>query len=200
MIRLPLEQHLEAGFHALKIIQGEFSERMYGEDIRYAASIDDATGDISVEEFQGQLDAAPKPIALFGEVFSGKILSKYQNEVHGGTVPFFMRWGKVGLVEVIYSVESEDHAEYKDKADQLITEGKANPQYVEIEIDGKGLIFLTIDNKQVTYADTLEGNAEDVLKMFPPHFVARRKLLQALHGKPCDPMETYKAIMKFILG
>ena len=64
MIRLPLEQHLEAGFHALKIIRGEFSERMYGEDIRYAASIDDATGDISVEEFQGQLDTAPKPIAF----------------------------------------------------------------------------------------------------------------------------------------
>jgi predicted DNA-binding ArsR family transcriptional regulator len=197
MIRLGIEALLGAGFY---ILGAEFSPRMYGEDIKLASNIDDVAGKTSVKDMEDKAEKVEGAQRVFHMFEAGDKLSDYQQEVYGGTVPFFKRTAELGLFKIIYTAEAEEHEEYRDKADQLIRDGKAHTQYVEIECNNTPLIFLTISSEtgKVIYGDTLEGNAEDILGMYPENVVRKLPILKKLHNKKCDPMETYKAIMDFI--
>ena len=128
---LPLEKALE---EELAIRGLTLSERMYGEDIRQAAQIDDTLGEDTVDDLNKKIEGAIAlsdkfELALFGD----EHLSRWQKYEFTGSVPFFIRTAKSETMDLTYeSLAKEPRESYKEIADDLITSRHIDSEYVEI--------------------------------------------------------------------
>lgn len=193
MLKTKLEALLEKGFSDLGV---QFGERFYGEQIRYAAAIDDVLRNVSVDEYRARQKALRSgEERLFHEINSVGELSKNQWHVYRNTVPFFKRTGVVIPYSVSYhAITIREFDDYEKIADELIPE--VSLEVVEIEaVDNVPIANLLLaKNMAVSHPQ----DDEDYFIKCPPGIRDRLKHILPLHEKPYDPEWVCTAVMSFL--
>ena len=194
MLKTKLESLLETGLSELGV---QFGERVYGEEIRLAAAVDDVLRGVSVADYISRKEALKSgEERLLHEALSIGVLSKNQWHVYRNTVPFFKRAGVVVPYAVSYhTITLDEQGEYEKIADDLIS--KISLEVVEIEaVDGVPVANLIL-GKNVAVSHFPLEDEEYILKC-PPGAGERLKHILPLHEKPYDPEKICEAVMSFL--
>jgi len=198
MIKLPLEQLLEAGLFALN---AELGRRIYGEEILAGASVDDELGKSSIDKFREILEHGTPEQKLFAALSSD--LSEEQHCVFNDNIPFFKRisgeYNRFQIEYYVYSKEKSDN--YELNADNLINQDKIESEIVYISSnriprhDGfVNITFISIKDGK-NYPELIES---DFLDAFSTKADSKMKLLDALSEKDYNPKEVYEAVINLI--
>ena len=206
---MKLEELLEKGFEALGV---EFGRRIFYEEYLAGAAIDDATGEVTIEEVK----ARPKEDGLLGVMKKRCSLSRAQSQVYDEDedyLPPFLRResGVYNHFWVEYELTSEEEGLscYEDKADRIISERKVAVETVDIRADygwRPSLVVFQIDYcegmPRPINAGVQETDSIVVLEFLDKTGIDLtekvEKILQ-LDGQPFNPDKIYKAVMEFIL-
>jgi hypothetical protein len=197
MIKLDLEKFLEAGFYAMKI---PFSERQYGEDIRLGSQVDDTlTGDTVEGRKKEAKGAISNEERLVLNIFAAGELTKEQGYVFSDTVPVFRRIAEAHDIKVIYDlITGEKHDEYRPVADELISEGKADQESVEILIRDMPVVKILVGSHPNMVIPGVNPESDKAQAILGKMITNRLKDLQALHDQDYDPWKVYSAVMDFL--
>jgi len=208
MVQLELERLLE---HRLSELGVSLCRRVYGEEFVSGAAVDDHFGEISVAEYRRQITVnelyeVEEKFRTANEL--SKKLSDTQKTVEFECVPFFRRKSQpVNGFVVTYDVFStEKFGSYEGKANSLITEGKINVQFIDIDKEnGKGIVTLELTDKvAVMYFGPLFSSSlseEKLKELAELQGVEPYKfdILMRLDGQMFDPKKVCEAINQFLL-
>jgi len=213
MIKLPLEELLEKG---LAQLGGELGRRIYSEEIRAGAEVDNALGRQSIADYKQKLAEASEHgvLTFLKEMVEGKLSPEQIDLVtsEGEDPWFFTRKGNYKNWEIEYTVDTEENlGSYQEHADKLIKEGKVCFQHIGLSFHPLSVgIFIndnpskpnTIDVMGTNIAALLEDDLDrpdyrevaDYIRNKMKEYLA----LQALNGKPFDPEKLSAAVINFI--